>query len=600
MKYLFTVALHTLLCSFLFSQTLQDSRQVNWSIAGVEGGIPCVSNEASIFNVLDYGGSGNGTTDNYNAIQSAITAGENAGVPINVIYFPEGDYLIKTSIRVPSNTIIRGESAQKSKLIFDLNGTNSPSFDTPIWKFSDYTDVTSGFTKGSTTLTVVNSSDFVVDEWLEIEQENDPTKMYTSTQWDQSWAAYSKGQFVRVVSISGNTITIDRPLHTDYDNAFHIRARKATLAENIGFENFYITRPNTGDAYTIQLKNVCNTWIRGVHSYRSNKSHVSTERAVNFEVRGSYFERSYNYSGGGHGYGVSIAYHSDYGLVENNIFNRLRHHMIISKGATGNVFGYNYSFDRVQGNGTDTTNVNQGWIPPDISIHGHWSYMNLFEGNISHEAHSADFWGPSGPGTTFFRNRFTSQEGVELDDGSVDQNVVGNVFDLGSITEDATVTGSFIHGNHINGVTNWNPGSGQDNIIDSYYLSGIPSWWTSGTWPSIGPESLSGTNPAKERWENNERAIHYDVSCTVTNTQPQVALNKLSLFPNPTRDFFEINGLADHTYQIRIINSSGVIVKEQTVHSNVKIPVSSLTEGVYSVEIINHTEKTTRKLLIGK
>lgn len=509
---IFTSALFAI-NSFAQTGTIDPSRRVDWSIAGVEGGIPCVTDPAKIFNIMDYGGVNDGSADNYAAFQSALSAANTSGLTPRVIYFPSGEYLINTSIRVPNNTIIRGDGYEDTKLVFDLGGVAEPCFDTPIWNFGNYTNVTGGHTKGSTSITVANGAELTIGQWMEIEEDNDATAMYTDPEWDQTWAQYAKGQFVRVTNISGNTITFDRPLKTDYDAVRTIRARRALLAENIGFENFYITRPNTGDSYMFFFKNTSNTWLRGVYSWRSNKAHVWTERCVNFEIRGCYFERSIDYGGGGHGYGVSVGYHSHDGLIENNIFNRLRHHMIIAKGASGCVFGYNYSFDRVQG--SDTNDLNNGWIPPDISIHGHWSYMNLFEGNVSQEIHSADYWGPSGPGTTFFRNQLQAVEGVYMDDASVDQNIVGNELLLGNVGEEASVTGTFAHGNVEGGSVTWDGASGSNNLINSYYLNAKPTWWGSGNWPSIGPEYIgSGTNPAKDRWDaQGANALTYCEDC---------------------------------------------------------------------------------------
>ena len=621
-----TLTIAALLCVvFSYAQTIPANRYVDWSIAGVEGGIPCITDENKIFNILDYGGDNTGSSDNYSAWISAINAADVSGESPRVIYFPEGEYLINTSIRMPANTIVRGEGWEKTKLIFDLGGANDPCFDTPIWSWGNYVDVTSGYTKGSTSVVVTDGNQFTVGQWIEIEEDNNASLMYTSPDWNVSYAQYAKGQFAKVTNISGNTITFDRPLKTDYNAAQHIRARRGRLNENIGFENFYITRPNTGDGYFFYIKNSANVWIRGIYGWRTNKAFVNTERAVNYEVRGCYFERSYNYGGGGHGYGVSVGYHSCDGLIENNIFNRLRHHMIIAKGASGNVFAYNYSFDRVQG--TDTTNLNQGWIPPDISIHGHWSYMNLFEGNISQEAHSADFWGPSGPGTTLFRNQFEAAEGIMLDDGSVDQNVVGNELLLGNIVEDASVSGTFTHGNNVQGTVSWNSGSGTDNVINSYYLSTKPEWWGEGSWPTIGPEFTlgSGTIPAKERWANGERALNYscvvdchgdlhgnaeeDVcgTCAGGNTgitpvtDPSACIatafneelsQKLSVYPNPYTQQTSVKAEGEHVLHVKDIRGHTLWSKNFV---NTIIIDEKLAPGIYFFEVDGEVVKVIKK-----
>lgn len=51
----------------------------------------------SVFNVKDYGATGDGTTNDYTAIQAAITAAETAS-PNAVVYFPRGIYVINTGL----------------------------------------------------------------------------------------------------------------------------------------------------------------------------------------------------------------------------------------------------------------------------------------------------------------------------------------------------------------------------------------------------------------------------------------------------------------------------------------------------------------------
>ena len=87
--------------------------------------------------------------------------------------------------------------------------------------------------------------------------------------------------------------------------------------------------------------------------------------------------------------GDSMNTHVTSCLVEHNAFNSLRHAMIVSVGANGNVFGYNYSRDSWDPAG----NSGFGDQKADISIHGFYPFMNLFEGNIVEFMHSADWWG---------------------------------------------------------------------------------------------------------------------------------------------------------------------------------------------------------------
>ena len=53
------------------------------------------------FNVTDYGAKCDGTTDDASAIQSALTACNTSGG--GIVFFPEGTYLLKSSVLFYSN-----------------------------------------------------------------------------------------------------------------------------------------------------------------------------------------------------------------------------------------------------------------------------------------------------------------------------------------------------------------------------------------------------------------------------------------------------------------------------------------------------------------
>lgn len=59
------------------------------------------------FNVMAYGATGNGTTDDTTAIQAALTAAASGGV----VYFPPGTYLISTALAPSSGTRLTGAGA---------------------------------------------------------------------------------------------------------------------------------------------------------------------------------------------------------------------------------------------------------------------------------------------------------------------------------------------------------------------------------------------------------------------------------------------------------------------------------------------------------
>jgi hypothetical protein len=168
--------------------------------------------------------------------------------------------------------------------------------------------------------------------------------------------------------------------------------------------------------------------------------------------------------------------------------------MLVQTGANGNVYSYNYSVNPVQGEGE--TNLNKGWIPPDISIHGHYTFMNLFEGNHVSEIGIADYWGPAGPGNTFFRNRVID-EGIFFYDQTHRQNVVGNettaITDRDKKGKDNLIVANIVGNKHVSPVP---------DLPGSLYLNKPPSFLKGYKWPVYGPD-VSGKNklPAQVRYE---------------------------------------------------------------------------------------------------
>lgn len=66
-----------------------------------------------LFSVKAYGALGDGTTDDYSAINSAITAAASTG---GVVYFPPATYLIGTTLTVPSNVTLRGAGISRTTI----------------------------------------------------------------------------------------------------------------------------------------------------------------------------------------------------------------------------------------------------------------------------------------------------------------------------------------------------------------------------------------------------------------------------------------------------------------------------------------------------
>jgi len=407
--------------NYILGGFVSNNQSIDWSNAGCPD--EKIKIERSI-NIKDFGAKGDGKTDDSAVFIKAIM--ESASH--TEILIPEGVYILKSPIRIYKSIILKGLGINKTKLIFDFKG--NPAIDAitigPEGK-SEWVELISGFGKGSVVLEAKDSSFFTPGVFMEIEQDNDTEKMYTSPEWNQRWAQNVVGQIVQVLSMDGNKITIDEPLHIDFDKDLKPRIRILYMTTGVVLMDFHIKRLDKGDGNIITIKNSAYCMVKNIESEYAFRTHVSIERSYRCSVSNSYFHHAHDYGGGGHGYGVEIKHHGCNNLVENNKFFHLRHSMMVHLGANGNVFGYNESSQPFA-----TSDHTPGTVISDVSIHGHYPFMNLFEENKVAKIEFSDWWGPCGPGNTLFRNKITD-ENIIVRDKTLYQNIIGNIIEKGSI-----------------------------------------------------------------------------------------------------------------------------------------------------------------------
>ncbi len=468
------------------------SRRLEWD-PGVPGGIPSVAEAcpSSAPSVLDFGALGDGSTDDAQAFQDAIDAAPEG----SAVHVPAGDYRLLAGLTIDHGVVLCGEGPDQSRLLFD---TESTAVSVVVYDRGDWVNVESGYDQGSDTLVVADGATFAVGDYAELQQDNNWARMDPEGEWrNASWVPEAAmGQLVQIVAVDGATLTVDPPVTVHYDASHNPQLRPLGLVNGAGLQSLYLTRVNGSDHGTIELKNAVGCWVRDCEGEMTSRSHVSTNAALWCEVRDSWFHHSHDHGGGGHGYGVNLGNHTTACLVENNVFVDLRHSMLVQSGATGNVFGYNYSRENYQSEGGD-------WTPCDISLHGHYPSMNLFEGNVIQEIDVADYWGPCGPGNTFFRNRVQS-EGIQVMDYSHDQNIVANELDADPnvIEVDDTSAGALIHANLENGEITYHPDISDPALPASLYRSSAPPFFGALAWPATGSDVASQANviPAEQRW----------------------------------------------------------------------------------------------------
>jgi parallel beta-helix repeat protein len=144
---------------------------------------------------------------------------------------------------------------------------------------------------------------------------------------------------------------------------------------------------NTGDNICISGSSKC--WVTGVESDSPFRHHIVLESSDSTTISGCYFKDVQNRGQGGFGYGVLLTYYSYQCLVENNIFRRNRHGIVLEDGAYNNVVAYNYirqgaGIQELPDPDNNLYEIHNNY--GDINLHGHNDGMpgathNLIEGN---------------------------------------------------------------------------------------------------------------------------------------------------------------------------------------------------------------------------
>jgi len=522
-------------------EIINADRRINWT-PGIPGGVPSRNTIFADVTQLPYLADDTGVTDASIKIQSAI----NACPAGKVVYIPAGTYRLNNQLAIPKGIVVRGAGPSRTFLqsyaaAHAIIIGNYPS--APV-----ATDVSGSPAKDATSLTVASiaSPALSVGDYIVIDQINDGVEVINVDDFSRANNTRCLSQITKVTAISGTgpfTLTISPSLHHAYAAAQSPQVWKLNqniaLTVNAGLENLTIQRispiDNVNGYSNILVVGCVNSWIKNIESRLADFRHVDLDRSINCEVRDSYFNDGYFQETGGYSYGVVCSNRSTDNLIENNVFRHLRHSMVVKEGATGNVYGYNYSFDTFQ---------DGGWLAPDMFVHGAHANMNLFEGNYGTKI-DADFTHGSGSYNTYFRNHVTRASSaqpitggrwpVNYDVTQSNPNFVGNVLGRTGQTWTALETGTtrntssnyvwswgfrgdgdtnqdsttpkntaLRHGNYdaFTQTTTWDPTIADQTLPASLYLTSKPAFFGNRPWPSIGPDlsPMVGVVPARARY----------------------------------------------------------------------------------------------------
>jgi hypothetical protein len=373
---------------------------IDWSTAGIPGGIP---NRTTICANISASTYGNGASDATSGTQTALN-GCGSG---QVVMLSSGTFLINGNLTVPSNATLRGAGANLT--ILNANGTSgavitlgaAPGLGPYI---SGSVSITSGASAGSSSIVVSSASGIRVGSYLLITELNDSSYVSIagadgSCTWCDGGTGWNgtrvRGQIVEVESVTGTTVGISPSLYSNYSHT-PLATPFSAAAKYAGVENLQVYANNTGYGQNFYMSECAYCWISGVEGNYTDGDHVDVHWSYHGEIVNSYFSNAYLHTPGAYDSDIDVIDKSTAMLVQNNILERLHASIMLEWGAAGNVISYNYTlgnFDNSAYNG----------IYSGIDEHGAHPQFNLYEGNSDISTHLDSDWGSSS-NDTLFRN----------------------------------------------------------------------------------------------------------------------------------------------------------------------------------------------------
>lgn len=417
-----------------WSGVIDPARAVDWSSAGVAGGIPSSAWTQCGSTITAY----TGTASTINTAISGCAAN-------HYVLLGAGTFNLSTGIDFAgkSHVAVRGNGANSTFIVFTggcagngvganicMNGANnSPGGEQNVgdWTagYSAGTTVITLANVGSTTPAVGNISNLAIGSILYLDQLDTATD--TGWIWNclvtnvcsngaTGGAARTDGtcnggmcnrsqqQAVVVTNISGLNITVSPGLYMPnwatgqkpqawYGNSY---------ITGSGIETLSIDNSGSTETYGILLMGCTQCWVSGVRSLTAKRGHVALEGATHSVVQNSYFYQ--NQSHAAVSYGIDMFWGNSDNLIQNNICQQVTDSCPNNNGgAEGNVIAYNFAIA--------DSYTTPAWMQPPFYQHASGDSFFLWEGNIGagyiadnvHGTHHFD---------TLFRNRLRGWESI--------------------------------------------------------------------------------------------------------------------------------------------------------------------------------------------
>lgn len=366
---------------------------------------------------------------NYDNLSSALSLGGRNGIELRGSNYNSWP---------PTSTVFRFTGSGSDGVINSLNPYHEPpdtSLRTTTWS--------SGFSRGTTSITVSSAANMHVGDIICLDQTNDIPNAVTAYGNEGNCGScdlqldgkHVQQQHVEVTSISGTTIGITPPLiATNWASALNPRviwtddqsggAMNGIRGITITMTNYSGTKPDM----VVKARWVKDFYVKDCIIEQTKNFGVRFSDICRATVDGVWFKD--NDTHGSQCYAVAI-YQGSSGLVVNNIFSPYTSGVITGGGAEGWVVAYNFSTNCF------FENVSASAIASSVGFHAGYANYFLVEGNWFQKGDADNIHGSAGY-VAFLRNRFQgAQTGktsethpIQFNGSNWNMSVVANILGL--------------------------------------------------------------------------------------------------------------------------------------------------------------------------
>lgn len=355
------------------------SRLPDFSFAGYHRGEDPLPNVAVVASVKDFGAKGDGQHDDTQAFIDAINKTAKGAIEI-----PPGRYLITQILDIKKpDIVLRGAGPSKTTLYFpkfleelrpNMGATTSgrPTSNYSwaggfIWLRGSFQNreiasITAPAKRGEFTVSLNKTDGLKPGHTISIQQRDSDDNSLSELLYNNDAGPNTKirnntrtNLTARIVSVSGNSITIDRPLRFDIDDRWQPKVlRFSPTVKEVGIESVRFEFPVIPYAghftelghNAIAFSEVADCWVKDVEILHCDSGIFCSGRFNTFTGITFKSDRAVDkqLQSTGH-HGIDISYGEDNLVTRFRLDTRFVHDITVSAAATGNVFSNGSAVD---------------------------------------------------------------------------------------------------------------------------------------------------------------------------------------------------------------------------------------------------------------